>query len=463
MLKDDIIEESNSEWQSPVVMCKKKSGEMRFCVDYRLEDVFDALGKAQASIFSTLDLLSGYWQCGLDPKTAHKAAFVTPSGWRVTNGNVYHLQILEEHLNHLQLVFDKLISAGLTLKPGKCLFARKEVIYLGHTISKEGVKVDTSKVDAVSSFPVPKNQKQIRSFLGLTNYYRKFIEGYSHITTSLNHLLRNDIPFEWSEKCQKAFDQLKKALCSAPILVYPNMSKPFILTTDASGTAIGYILGQLDSKGQEKVIAYGGRSLTQGERAWGVSELECLAVLEGIKSYHVYLANSHFKVYTDHQALKWLTNIKQSTGRLARWSVLLQGYSYDICFCPGKKNGNADCLSRREYSDFQSSSEPEDVIPSVNLISISSQESSEPLQVNFFYTPTNSSIPSVLAVDAENTDDSVIETDPEQTQIQETHTEVMPENIGPLQKECFDFKHIYAYLENGTLPDETKLAPRKFV
>ncbi|CAG2216259.1 unnamed protein product [Mytilus edulis] len=206
MLKYDIIEESNSVWQSPVVMCKKKSGEMRFCVDYR-----------------------------------------------------------------------------------------------------------------------------------------KFIEGYSHITTTLNHLLKNDVPFEWSEKCQKAFDQLKKALCSAPILVYPNMSKPFILTTDASGTAIGYILGQLDSKGQEKVIAYGGRSLTQGERAWGVSELECLAVLK---------------------------------------------------------------------------------------------------------------------VDAENTDDSVIETDPEQTQIQETHTEVMPENIGPLQKVCFDFKHIYAYLENGTLPDETKLVKK---
>ncbi|CAC5426199.1 Retrovirus-related Pol polyprotein from transposon 297 [Mytilus coruscus] len=305
MLKYDIIEESNSEWQSPVVMCKKKSGEMS--------------------------------------------------------------RSFEEHLNHLQLVFDKLISAGLTLKPGKCLFARKEVIYLGHTISKEGVKVDTSKVDAVSSFPVPKNQKQIRSFLGLTNYYRKFIEGYSHITTPLNHLLGNDVPFEWSEKCQKAFDQLKKALCSAPILAYPNMSKPFILTTDASGTAIGYILG--------------------------------------------------------------------------------------------KKNGNADCLSRREYSDFQSSSEPEDVIPSVNLTSISSQENSEPLQVNFVYTPTNT-IPSVMAVDAENTDDTVIETNPEPTQIQETHTEVMPENIGPLQKECFDFKHVYAYLENGTLPDETKLAKK---
>ncbi|VDI31060.1 Hypothetical predicted protein [Mytilus galloprovincialis] len=245
MLEYDIIEESDSEWQSPVVMCKKKSGELRFCVDYRavnkisrpkffplprLEDVFDAIGQADANIFSTLDLLSGYWQCGLDPETAHKAAFVTPSGvyqWKrlpfglasapssfqhlltqvLRNLNykialVYVDDILifsksfEEHLNHLQLVFDRLISAGLTLKPSKCLFARPEVIYLGHKISKKGVQADISKVEAVESFPVPKTEKNVRSFLGLTNYYRKFIKGYSHLSTPLNRLLRKDVPFE---------------------------------------------------------------------------------------------------------------------------------------------------------------------------------------------------------------------------------------------------------------------------
>ncbi|VDI07259.1 Hypothetical predicted protein [Mytilus galloprovincialis] len=262
MLEYDIIEESDSEWQSPVVMCKKKSGELRFCVDYR------AVNKISRP---------------------------------------------------------KLISAGLTLKPSKCLFARPEVIYLGHKISKKGVQADISKVEAVESFPVPKTEKNVRSFLGLTNYYRKFIKGYSHLVTPLNRLLRKDVPFEWTEKCQKAFDQLKQSLCSSPILAYPNMSRPFILTTDASGSAIAYILGQLDSEGQERVIAYGGRSLSEGEKAWPISELECLAVLEGIKTYHVYLANSHFKVYTDHHSLKWLSSIKQSTGRLARWSVLLQG------------------------------------------------------------------------------------------------------------------------------------------
>lgn len=397
MLKHGIIEESTSEWQSPVVMCKKKSGEMRFCVDYRalnkvtkpkffplprLEDVFDALGRSEAQIFSSLDLLSGYWQCNLDPSTAHKAAFVTPSGvyqWKrlpfglaAAPSSFQHLltQVLkhlnyqialvyvddilvfsktfEDHLKHLQLVFDRLQTAGLTLKPSKCQFALKEVIYLGHKISKKGVEVDNSKIDTMNSFPVPTNQKQLRSFLGLCGYYRKFVKGYSHICAPLNHLLKN-ITFEWTDTCQKSFDHLKKALTSAPILAYPNMEKEFILTNDASGTAIGYILGQQESNGQEVVIAYVGRSLSEAERKWSVSEHECLAILEGIKTYHVYLAHKHFKVYTDHKALKFLNNIKQSLGRLARWAVLLQGYDFEILYREGKSNVVADYLSRRDY------------------------------------------------------------------------------------------------------------------
>lgn len=126
------------------------------------------------------------------------------------------------------------------------MFARPEVINPGHKISKKGVQADCSKVESVKCFPVPKNQKQVRSFLGLTNFYRKFIEGYSHIATPLNNLLKDEVPFKWSVKCQQAFDQLKNVLCSSSVLAYPNMSKSFILTTDSSGTAIGYILGQLD-------------------------------------------------------------------------------------------------------------------------------------------------------------------------------------------------------------------------
>ena len=155
----------------------------------------------------------------------------------------------EDHIRHLQLIYDRLMDAGLTLKPSKCNFALKEGIYLGHRISKEGVKVDLSKVEAVRTFPVPKNEKQVRSFMGLCNYYRKFVENFSYIAQPLTDLTRQDVAFIWSEKCQTAFEKLKEALCSPPVLAYPDLTKPFILTTDASGTAIGYILGQLDNGG----------------------------------------------------------------------------------------------------------------------------------------------------------------------------------------------------------------------
>ncbi|VDI72785.1 Hypothetical predicted protein [Mytilus galloprovincialis] len=209
-------------------------------------------------------------------------------------------------------------------------------------------------------------------------------------------------------------------------------------------------------------IAYEGRSLSEGEKAWPISELECLAVLEGIKTYHVYLANSHFKVYTDHHSLKWLSSIKQSTGRLARWSVLLQGYSFDICYREGSKNGNADGLSRREYSVTQSSSEPEDVIPSVdlNLVSVE-QETNEHLQVTFLYNSCNSPTPTIMEITTGNanrtTSSSTNEKHPEQI------TEVIPENVGESQKECHDFKHIYGYLETGVLPEDKKLATKVFL
>ncbi|CAC5410726.1 unnamed protein product [Mytilus coruscus] len=488
MLKHGIIEESNSEWAAPVVMCKKKSGELRFCCDFRslnklsrpkffplprMEDVLDSLGRSQAQIFTTLDLLSGYWQCQLDPATAHKSAFVTPSGvyqWKrlpfglsAAPSSFQHLltQVLhclnyqialvyvddilvysrtfEDHLKHLQLVFDRLKAANLTLKPSKCQFARKEVIYLGHKVSKKGVEVDKSKIETVESFPVPTTEKQVRSFLGLCNYYRKFVQGYSHIAGPLHNLTKDNVPFQWTKDCQVAFDKLKKTLISSPILAYPDMSKDFILTTDASGTAIGYFLAQLDSEGQEKVIAYGGRSLTEAERKWSASEHECLAILEGVKTYHVYLAYKQFKVYTDHNALKFLNNIKQSTGRLARWSVLLQGYDMEILYRQGKTNVVADCLSRREYPVTKESdiSEPEDVIPSIHAI----DQSENPfLEVTFVYSDQPQSTSPLVA--------------------ELTTSDIIPIEIGKLQSECPDFSLIYEYVKNNTLPDDKKIAQK---
>lgn len=306
---------------------EKEKCQLRFAVDYRKlnavtkQFTYHTIGSSQAKLFSTLDLASGFWQIPMDSDTKHKSAFVTPSGvyqWKrmpfglvnapasfqalmtqVLRGLnwktclVYVDDILvfsnsfKEHLQHLEQIFTRLTEAGLTLKPSKCAFALSSVKYLGHVLTKDGVQVDVSKTDTVRSFPIPRNQKELRSFLGLCNYYRKFVKGYSRITNPLTALLCKDTPFTWTEECQSAFDKLRTALTTSPVLAYPDHNKPFTLTTDASGSAIGYILGQTDSTGIERVIAYGGRSLNQHERKYPVSEKEGLAIVEGIKTYHV--------------------------------------------------------------------------------------------------------------------------------------------------------------------------------
>ncbi|KAK3088363.1 hypothetical protein FSP39_018216 [Pinctada imbricata] len=480
MLAADIIEESTSMWQSPVVMVKKKNGQLRFAVDYRklnsvtkqqsfplprLEDVFDTVGVSKAKIFSTLDLASGFWQIPMDQETAHKSAFVTPTGvfqWKrmpfglvnapasfqalmtqVLKGLnwkfclVYVDDILvmsnsfEEHIQHLQQIFERLSFAGLTLKPTKCSFALKQVQYLGHVITKDGIQVDVSKTEAVKAFPTPKCTKDVRSFLGLCNYYRKFIRNFSTIAAPLTALFRKDNKFVWTDECQTAFDQLKLALTSPPILAYPDNSKAFYLTTDASGSAIGFILGQHDDSGKERVIAYGGRSLNQFERNYSTTERECLAVIEGIKTYHVYLSGKPFIVVTDHSALKWLQKVKQDTGRLARWSILLQGYSFEIVHRKGSNNQVADALSRRSYPEQRNDgTEPEDVIPCSRIAVITTQEE-EHNQVTFLYT----------------NDVSDVQYNTHQICSLETS-----DSIGKLQSECPDLQVMYQYFMDGTTP-----------
>ena len=401
MLDNDIIEPSMSEWHQPVVLIRKKCGDYRFVVDYRqlnkvtkpinfplprLDDIIDTIAESKAQIFSVMDMANGFWQIPLDPTTKHKSAFITHNGvynfkklpYGLMNSpacfNMVMSEVLrginwkcaiiyvddiivfsnsfDDHLHNLSLVFDRLRRSGLKLKPEKCKFAVKSVKYLGHVFSKDGIQVDTDKIKVVETYPVPKTQKDVRSFLGLCNYYKKFISGYSKICAPLNNMLKKDekSKLNWDNKCQDAFDQLKTALTTSPILTYPDFDKDFILYTDASETAIGYILGQKDDQGKEKVICYGGRSLKPNEKNWPISEKEGLALVEGIKYFHIYLANKKFTVLTDHIALKWLQDISQKNGRLYRWSLMLQGYNFDIIHKPGKKHGNADALSKRAYS-----------------------------------------------------------------------------------------------------------------
>ncbi|CAC5407335.1 unnamed protein product [Mytilus coruscus] len=256
-----------------------------------LSDVLDTLGEKQAQTYSVCDMRQGFWQLELDEQSKEKTAFMTHRGQYEFNRLPYGLanspatfnmimnevirdlnwksalvyvddiliysKNFEEHLCHLAALFDKLIEANLKLKPSKCQFACKEVQYLGHIITKEGIAVDPEKTASVHSFAAPKNVKEVRMFLGLCNYYRKFIHNYSKITSPLNQLLHKDQQFKWTDECQRSVEILKTKLTSAPILVFPDFNKEFILHTDASGTAIGYVLGQHDKNKKLRVIAEG--------------------------------------------------------------------------------------------------------------------------------------------------------------------------------------------------------------
>ena len=304
-----------------------------------------------------MDLMSGYWQVELSPDAREKTAFTTYSGlfeflvlpfgltnapatfqrlmecvlrgltWRVCliylDDVIVFSKTFEEHLANLRLVFTRFRAAGIKLKPSKCHFGRTEVPYLGHIVSKDGVRPDPDKIRAVQEFPVPRNVHEVRSFLGLANYYRKFVKDFCQLAAPLHQLTSKKVQFKWTEESNAAFQTLKAALVSAPILAYPDFTREFQLYVDASDSAIGMVLGQIQND-KEVVIAYAGRGFNPAERNYSATEREALAVVEGIKHFQTYLYGSRFTVITDHNALRWLMNIKEATGRLARWSLRLQ-------------------------------------------------------------------------------------------------------------------------------------------
>ena len=253
---------------------------------------------------------------------------------------------LEEHFDCPERVFGRLEEAGLKLKPSKCLFARREVPFLGHVISASGVMPDLVKTEAIYQYPAPQNVKELRSFLGLASYYRKFISGFSAMTQALRSLLKKGATFEWSGLCQQAFDRLKEKLSTSPVLSYPDFEKRFYVETDGSGCGLGAVLEQEQADGKLHPVAYASRSLTPPERRYGVSELEALGVVWALKHFRAYLLGHETVVYTDHAALKSLLNTPHPSGKLARWGMAIQEISPEIRYRAGRKNGNADALSR---------------------------------------------------------------------------------------------------------------------
>ena len=395
MLQAGVIRESRSPWGFPIIAVPKKDGTVRMCVDYRTlnertrSDVFpiplitDVLDKLQGkTIFSTLDLKSGYWQIPITEESREITAFTTLDGHyeftrlpfgiknapaefsrimqQVLGGLAFveiyldditiHSKSFAEHLEHIEVVFKRLAEANLFLNKKKCHFAKKEIEVLGHIVCEGKVKMDRRKIAAVEDMPPPTNVKELQQFLGLSGYYRKFIQDYAKITSPVTGLLRKDAAWVWTPECEESIRALKKALTSYPVLRMPDLTKRFYLYTDASGAAIGCILGQKDEHGKEYACYYSSRLLHGAELNYGITEKECLAVVWAVKQFRHYLHGTRFTIITDHSALVWLMNIKDPNGRLARWSIYLQAFDMDIVHKKGTEHSNADCLSRPQAS-----------------------------------------------------------------------------------------------------------------
>jgi hypothetical protein len=373
---------------------QKKDGTKRFCVDYRklnsatkkdvypiprLEDVLERLDEMK--YFTTLDLVQSYYQIAVAEADKEKTAFITEQGsyeynvmpFGLTNAPatfqrlmnlvlaglnwkmclVYIDDILifsrtfEEHMVHIRAVFDRLRSANLKLKLTKCSFAEDSTTYLGHKISSAGVSPDPEKVTAVRKLDIKlwQNVTDVKAFLGMVGYYRRFIRGFADITRPLTALLRKDAPFVIDKEVRRAFKRLKSALIEAPILAYPRLEVPFVLQVDASNYGMGAVLTQYYND-EEHPIAYFSRKFTGSEQKYAIMERECLAMVEGIKHFRAYLFGQKFVVMTDHKPLEHIDSFKNHNGRVARWRMTLSDYDFEVIARPGSQNANADALSR---------------------------------------------------------------------------------------------------------------------
>lgn len=250
-----------------------------------------------------------------------------------------------EHLANLRTVLLRMREAGIFLKPKKCHIGCESIEFLGHTISARGVSCTDDKIKAIAQFPVPKNSTDVRSFVGLVNFYRTHVKKLAEIQRPLNRLMGAKATWEWTAEHQRSFEMMKQALTTAPVLGLPDYSLPFWLTTDASNYGVGAILSQVQND-EERVIGYYSRCLNPAEMNYGITEKEALAMVSAIGYFRPYLYGRRFTVVTDHQALVYLQNNRAPTGRLARWIAQLMEFDYDVKYRPGSKLVNADALSR---------------------------------------------------------------------------------------------------------------------
>lgn len=394
MLELDVIEACESDYTSPLILVEVPGKNPRPCIDYRklnlitkdqtypIPHIEERIERVSGARFiSTLDLVRGYWQVPLTEQASRYAAFISPLGTfrpkvlsfglknapycfcglmdKVLKGmESFALPYLDdvaifsrswtEHVEHLRAVLNRLREAGLTVKASKCQLVQAEVTYLGHVIGQGNRRPSEVKVAAIRDFPQPRTKTDIRSFLGVAGYYQRYIHRYSELASPLTDALRKTEPLtiKWDEKKEQAFNDLKKALTSQPVLTAPDYNKPFVIQCDASDRGMGVVLCQKGETGDEHPVLYASRKLTVREEAYSASEKECACLVWAVQKLACYIAGSHFVIETDHCPLTWLQTMSAKNGRLLRWSLALQQYSFEVRYKKGKLNGNADGLSR---------------------------------------------------------------------------------------------------------------------
>ena len=257
---------------------------------------------------------------------------------------------MEENLECLDEVLLRLEQSGLKLKPSKCQILQDKVVFLGHVVSEQGVLPNPKLVESVTDWLVPRCRREVQQFLGLANYYRRFVPGFSDVAVPLTRLTSKEVDFAWESDAQTAFDQLKQALCSAPVLSFPQEGGDFILDTDASAFGVCGVLQQLQH-GEEKVIAYGSKKLNRQQRRYCTTRRELLAIVVFLREFRNYLLGSPFLIRTDHSSLIWLLHFKEPQGQLARWMEYIYQFKFTIAHRDGRKHINADSLSRSQEDE----------------------------------------------------------------------------------------------------------------
>ena len=400
MIADGLVGHSQSPFSAPILLAKKKCGGWRFLTDFRrvnecctkvvypLPRIEDSIQRLEnPRFFSSMDLLKGFWQIPIHPddrkyfafstESMHLEYLVAPMGAKNSPSYLSSLMQLvlrglpiqhvvsylddilvadscmEDHLLHLDQVLSALEKAGLKLNPRKCAFARESVVCLGHKLSREGVSPDPANIAKIKSWKAPDNAKKLRAFLGLTGYYRQFVQGYSEIARCLTDLTRDDVKWRWGDEEQKAFETLRDNLISDKIMSYPDFSKPFIIKCDASLTSTGFVLAQkVDNK--ERVIAYGSKKLSQQQQRWSTYDREFFALIMAVRANAHYLRHARFTAITDHRPLLAWRKVdarKDPTGRRTRWAIELDNYEFDLLYKKGATHSDADEMSRRGDDD----------------------------------------------------------------------------------------------------------------